>query len=79
MAAGAVTITTSEGSLAEVAGPALRFESPNTDSLREGIIRAVTDESLRNSGTRDYQPWVEQFTWDQSVAKHLEIYEGLLA
>lgn len=79
MAAGAVTITTSEGSLAEVAGPALRFESPNTDSLREGIVRAVTDESLRNSGTHGYQSWVEQFTWDQSVAKHLEIYRGLLS
>lgn len=79
MAAGAVTITTSEGSLAEVAGPALRFESPETDSLREGIIRSVTDESLRKTGTQDYQAWVEQFTWSHSVNKHLDIYKGLLA
>ncbi|WP_102159491.1 glycosyltransferase family 4 protein [Zhihengliuella halotolerans] len=79
MAAGAVVVTTSKGSLAEVAGPALRFEGTDVHSLREGIERAVTDEEKRAASLAGSSDWVERFVWAQSISKHLKCYEEVLA
>ncbi len=78
LAAGAVVVTSDRGSLAEVAGPALRFEGTGPEAIAAGIVSAVTDEVARARCRADGQTWASRFTWDASVEKHLEVYRGVL-
>lgn len=79
LAAGAVVITSDRGSLAEVAGPALRFDNVEIDGLSEGIVRAVTDQEARRNCRDNGLRWASRYTWDASVAKHIDVYKKALS
>ncbi|MEE2524681.1 glycosyltransferase family 1 protein [Pseudarthrobacter sp. J75] len=79
MAAGAPVITTNRGSLQEIAGPSWILEDTDRVALSLGIEAALADTSWQQRVLRDGQDWVRRFSWDQSVAKHLSIYRGLVA
>lgn len=77
MAAGAVVLTSDRGSLAEVAGPAIRLSSLDAGGIADGIVLASTDEAVRQECLAEGRSWASSFTWDASVDKHLEVYNGL--
>lgn len=78
MASGAPVITTERGSLKEVAGPSWTLPAVDRDSLGRGIESALRDHAwLETAGGRGRQ-WAEQFSWEESVIKHVEVYRGLL-
>ncbi len=74
LAAGAVVATSDRGSLAEVAGPALRFAGTDTEAIAAGIVSSVTDDSARATCLAQGRAWASRFTWDASVEKHLDVY-----
>lgn len=78
MAAGAVVVTTDRGSLAEVAGPALRFRGTEPQELVEGLLTAITDTAARQKMNRASADWVKTFSWNNSVDKHIAIYNEVL-
>lgn len=78
MAAGTVVVTSDRGSLAEVAGPAIRFESLEIDAIAQGIVTAVSDDDARSKALTEGGDWVSKFTWDASVDKHIEVYKKVL-
>lgn len=79
MAAGTVVVTSDRGSLAEVAGPAIRFESLEIEAIAQGIVKAVSDEDARQAALTAGPEWAAKFTWDASVDKHVEVYQKVLA
>lgn len=78
LAAGSVVVTTSKGSLEEVAGPAIRFEGTDPDALAAGLVAAVANESERQAVLESGLQWASKFRWDTSVDKHLEVYKAAL-
>lgn len=78
LAAGAVVVTSSRGSLEEVAGPSIRFDSLEVEGIAAGIVRAVSDESARAACLATGLEWASHFTWDASVDKHVEVYKKVL-
>lgn len=78
LAAGAVVITSDRGSLAEVAGPSLRFPDLDSDGIAAGIVSAVTDDAARAACEAGGLQWASRYTWDASVDKHIEVYRKVL-
>ncbi|MGK9219624.1 MULTISPECIES: glycosyltransferase family 4 protein [unclassified Microbacterium] len=78
LAAGAVVVTSERGSLAEVAGPSIRFEGLERDALAAGVVRALSDSSARRRCVDQGAQWASRFTWEVSVAKHIEVYRKAL-
>lgn len=79
MAAGTPVLTSVHGSLAEVAGPALKLDDVSRDGIAAGLVAALSD-SVRLDGSRaSGLEWVKKFNWDASVAKHISVYNQALA
>ncbi|MEL5992359.1 glycosyltransferase family 4 protein [Microbacterium phosphatis] len=78
LAAGAVVVTSSRGSLAEVAGPSLQFPDIDVEGIASGIVSAVDDEDARRACLDQGLAWAQRFTWDASVDKHIEVYKKVL-
>lgn len=78
LAAGAVVITSDRGSLADVAGPALRFASLDEAGIAEGIAQAIADDHKRSAVRAAGRDWAARYTWEASVREHLGVYERLL-
>lgn len=78
LSAGAVVITSDRGSLAEVAGPALRFPSLTAEGIAQGILDAVSDQDAREQCTSAGYKWAKRFTWDSSVRKHVQVYTEVI-
>ncbi|MFT4306372.1 MAG: glycosyltransferase family 1 protein [Microbacterium sp.] len=78
LAAGTVVMTSDRGSLVDVAGPSLWFPEIDTDGIAEGAVRALTDRDAREACLREGRRWAARFSWEASVAKHVDVYEGLL-
>ncbi len=79
LAAGAVVMSSSEGSLRDVAGPALRFNGLDAATIATDLHRAITDSAARARCLADGRPWAAGFTWDRSVESHLDLYRKLSA
>jgi len=77
MAAGAPVITSDRGSLAEVAGPAYRLGELSPEGIASGIAAALGSPEELATSVEKGRSWVEQFTWDKSVAAHLEVYRSV--
>lgn len=77
LASGAVVLTSNRGSLAEVAGPSIRLVSLGAEAIADGLVKSLTDDTLRDECLRDGVTWASRFKWDTSVTKHLEIYQRL--
>ena len=78
LAAGAVVLTSNRGSLAEVAGPALRFTSLEADGMVHDIAAALTETESRDGCRSAGLTWASRFTWDASVRQHVKLYEELI-
>jgi glycosyltransferase involved in cell wall biosynthesis len=79
MACGTPVVTSNVSSLPEVAGDAAVLVDPyDTDSIADGITRAVTDDRLREELTRRGLARAREFSWTESVAAIHDIYMDVL-
>lgn len=78
LSAGAVVLCSDRGSLAEVAGPAIRLESCEPEGIEKGLILALTDEKLRESCLAQGRDWSRSFNWETSVQAHINVYRKIL-
>jgi len=75
MACGAPVVTSNVSSLPEVAGGAALLVDPyDEDSIAGGIVRAVTDDTLRADLITRGRERARSFSWAQSVRKIHQIY-----
>ncbi|MFU8945398.1 glycosyltransferase family 4 protein [Mycetocola zhadangensis] len=79
LSAGAVVTTSRRGSLAEVSGPALELQDLSAEGIASGVIDALTNTKARSDCRVSGLSWASQFTWDESVDKHVEVYKSLAA
>jgi alpha-1,3-rhamnosyl/mannosyltransferase len=78
MAAGAPVICSERGSLAEVAGPALRLSDLDADSMADRIAGYLADPAALESCRADGAAWVRRFSWERSVDQHIDVYRELV-
>ena len=78
MAQGAAVLCSDEGSLAEVAGPALRLPGLDSDLIRDGIRTALDDDGGRAAAAAAGPDWAARYTWADSARRHAEVYESVL-
>lgn len=75
MACGTPVVTSNVSSLPEVAGDAALLVDPqNVDDIADGIRRAVTDETLRQTLIARGLVRARQFSWTESVAQTHRVY-----
>ena len=75
MACGTPVVTSNVSSLPEVAGGAALLVDPyDEEAIAAGIVRAVTDDTLRNELIELGRQRARTFSWKQSVQKIHEIY-----
>ena len=75
MACGAPVVTSNVSSLPEVAGGAALLVDPyDEEAIANGIIRAVTDESLRAELIAKGTERARSFSWPKSVKRIHDIY-----
>ena len=79
MACGTPVVTSNVSSLPEIAGGAAVLVDPyDTESIAEGIKRAVADETLRAELIAKGLARARDFSWGQSVSKIHRIYMEVL-
>lgn len=75
MACGTPVVTSNVSSLPEVAGGAALLVDPHeAEAIAEGIVRAVTDETVRAELIGKGLARARDFSWKQSVGKIHQIY-----
>jgi len=75
MACGTPVVTSNVSSLPEVAGGAALLVDPyDAEAIAQGIVRAVTDETLRAELIAKGLARAHDFSWKQSVGKIHQIY-----
>jgi len=80
MACGTPVVTSNLSALPEVAGDAALLVSPRDPAeLERALERVLTDERLRSDLRTKGLARVRQFTWEQTAAKHIEVYRSVLA
>lgn len=78
LACGAPVVSSRNGALSEVAGPAMTFESTDVEGVITGIERGLRDHEWRRSVISAGPEWASRFNWAQSVALHVKAYEEVL-
>jgi glycosyltransferase involved in cell wall biosynthesis len=80
MACGSPVVTSNVSSLPEVAGGAALLVDPyDANSIASGIVRAVTDDTLRADLITRGLERARSFSWPQSVRKIHDIYRQVTA
>ena len=79
LACGAPVVSSRNGALREVAGPAISFDTTEVEGIIDGIERGLRDETWRSRSALDGPEWASRYSWARSVAQHLEAYEEVLA
>ena len=75
MSAGLPVVTSDRGAMREVSGDAAVLADPeNTDALHDGLVRALTDQELRERLHRDGRMRAAQFTWQRAAERTLAVY-----
>ena len=76
MACGCPVVVSRAASLPEVCGDAAVYIDPfDTDSIAAGITKAAGDETLRAGLRSAGLKRAGQFSWEQTAAEHLKIFE----
>lgn len=76
MACGCPVIISNVASLPEVCGDAGYYVDPyDVESIAEGICKALTDESLRQSLIRKGLERAKLFSWEKAAKEHLKVFE----
>ncbi len=79
MACGVLTLVSDKGSLKEVTGGhSIMVDPYDIDEIASGIITLIQDKNLSARLTSDATQWVEQFTWNETAKKTIELYNSLL-
>ncbi len=79
MASGTPVVTANVSALAEVAGDAALLVPPNDkEALVQALQRLLTDEDLRATLINKGINRAQEFTWEKTAARHIEVYRGLL-
>jgi glycosyltransferase involved in cell wall biosynthesis len=78
MAAGAPVLTTDRGSLAEVRGPGRLIHGTDSDSISDSIRAAIGEDDWLRNAPAEGRDWANRFSWDNSVERHINVYEELL-
>jgi glycosyltransferase involved in cell wall biosynthesis len=77
-AAGTPVVTSSRGSLAEVAGDAALIVDPeDTASIAAGLRRIVSDDALALELSARGRERAARFTWQRTAADTLEVYRSI--
>ncbi len=80
MAMGAPVVTSNVSSLPEVLGEAAQFVNPeNVFDISRGIKQVLLDDELRRQLIERGHERVQQFSWERSVERVLEIYREVAA
>ena len=80
MAMGTPVVTSNVSSLPEVVGDAAITVHPeNVFDIARGMLRALTDEAVRNRLRAQGRQRVARFSWDRSIDQLLEIYNATAA
>jgi glycosyltransferase involved in cell wall biosynthesis len=75
MAAGTPVITSTSGSLPEVAGDAALLIDPlDVGAIADAILRLAEDESLRRDLVTKGMERAQRFSWAASADRHVEVY-----
>ena len=76
LACGAALVTTTGSAMAEVVGDAARLVAPgDPDGLRVTLAAVLDDDSLNSRLRAAGPPQAAPFTWERSVALHLDAYQ----
>ncbi|KGM25287.1 glycosyltransferase family 4 protein [Stenotrophomonas maltophilia] len=80
MASGTAVLTSERGSLKEVGGPSLKLpdDTLGRDCILQGLTEALSNEDQLKQCAKDGVGWASRFSWDTSVAAHMEIYRELI-
>lgn len=78
MAAGTPVLTSTRGSLAEIAGPALTIDDVTTEAIASGLVDALGSTEARERSVHAGLDWVKNFSWDESVERHIGAYKEVL-
>ncbi|MCR4428151.1 MAG: glycosyltransferase family 4 protein [Caldiserica bacterium] len=79
MAAGAPVLTSNATSLPEISGGCALLVDPfKVGEIKEGIIRLISDYTLREKMREKGKAWAQQFTWENTVKKTIEIWKEVL-
>jgi len=80
MASGVAALTSNGTALKEVADDAaLLVDALDVDSIRDGLIRLMESDQLREDYVKKGFQRAEQFTWDVAVARTWAVYQELLS
>lgn len=78
MASGAVVLSTRAGALSEIAGPALTIEDSSIAGIAEALRQSLLDTAARRRSLEEAPRWLDQFSWDLSVSRHIDLYRSLV-
>lgn len=79
MACGCPVISSDTASLPEVCGDAAFYINPySIESITGGIIKVLTDETLRQSLYKKGLERVKLFSWEKAAKEHIRIFEEVL-
>lgn len=80
MRCGVPVVASSAGALPEVAGDAaIMVDSWETAAIADALHRAVTDESLRQSLSRQGREQAARFSWRDTAVQTLQVYRRVAA
>ena len=80
MACGCPVVVSNVASLPEVCGDAAYYVDPySVESIAEGIIKVLTDDSLKQSLIRKGLERAKLFSWEKSAQEHIQIFEEALS
>jgi glycosyltransferase involved in cell wall biosynthesis len=80
MACGCPVVVSNVASLPEVCGDAAYYVDPySVESIAEGIIKVLTDDSLKQSLIGKGLERAKLFSWEKSAQEHIQIFEEALS
>jgi glycosyltransferase involved in cell wall biosynthesis len=80
MACGTPVIVSNSSSLPEVCKDAAYYIDPlSVESIREGIVKVISDSELRSMLSQRGLDRAKLFSWDTSARKHLSLFNEVLA
>ena len=80
MASGTAVITSREGSLEEIAGPAAHYVDPRDPiAIGDAILEVVTDPVRRSTLVAAGQARVRLYSWETAARQTIDVYERVAA
>jgi glycosyltransferase involved in cell wall biosynthesis len=79
LAAGAPTVASRRGSLAEVAGPARTIDDLTAEGIAAAVVSAEGDSGWIAAAPEAGPAWAHGFRWSDSIDAHIRVYEQVAA